>query len=461
MERSARAVIQVCSPYDGSVVGEVPAATVDDVAAAIGVAHAQLASPMPAHERAGVLERAASLLAERREQFAQTIMREAGKPILAARGEVDRAVDTLRFCAVEARSLAGMTIPMDASVSGAGKIAFMQLYPRGVVGAITPFNFPLNLCCHKIGPAIAAGCPVVHKPASQTALTAVALRELMLDAGLPAERYQLVCGEGHDVGEAITGDDRVEMITFTGSSAVGWKIRERAAKKHVSLELGNCAPLIVFSDADLDDVAAQVATHGYSFAGQSCISIQRVLVERSVYAETVERIAAKVSALGVGDPALESTHVGPVIDATSADRVWQWLEDAVANGARAVLPLSRDGNVIHPALLADVQPGMQVACAELFGPGVVMMPFDSEDEAITIANGTPYGLQAGVMTRDLSRAMRIASQLAFGGVTINEAPTFRADQMPYGGIKDSGNTREGPHYVVRDMSEQRLIVMQQ
>lgn len=461
MESTTRTAIPVISPFDGSIVGEVPAASIDDVVAAIGSAHDQLAVPMPAHERASVLERASLLLVERREHFAQTIMREAGKPILAARGEVDRAVDTLRFCAVEARSLASTTIPMDASESGSGKLAFMQLYPRGVVGAITPFNFPLNLCCHKIGPAIAAGCPIVHKPASQTALTAVALRELMIDAGLPAERYQLVCGEGHDVGEAITGDDRVEMITFTGSSEVGWKIRERAAKKHVSLELGNCAPMIVFADANLDDVAAKVAMHGYSFAGQSCISIQRVLVERSVYDDAIERIAAAVTQLGVGDPAVESTHVGPVIDERSADRVWKWLHDAVADGARAVLPLQRDGNVISPALLADVRPDMHVACAELFGPGVVMMPFEDEDEAIAIANGTPYGLQAGVMTADMARAIRVASQLAFGGVTINEAPTFRADQMPYGGIKDSGNTREGPHYVVRDMSEQRLIVIQQ
>ncbi len=308
MTSSALAEIEIFSPFDGSKVGAVPAASVADVAQAIGVAHAQLDVPMPAHERAAVLERASELLAERREAIAHTIMREAGKPITAARGEVDRAVDTLRFCAVEARSLGSTTIPMDASASGAGKIAFMQLYPRGVVGAITPFNFPLNLCCHKIGPAVAAGCPIVHKPASQTALTAVALREVMIDAGLPPDRYQLVCGEGHDVGEAITGDDRVEMITFTGSSEVGWKIRERCAKKHVSLELGNCAPLIVFEDADLEDVAAKVAMHGYSFAGQSCISIQRVLVHRSVYNEAVEQIAAKVSTLGVGDPALESTH---------------------------------------------------------------------------------------------------------------------------------------------------------
>lgn len=461
MTSPATASIQIASPYDGSIVGEVPAASVDDVASAIAAAHDQLDAPMPAHERAGVLERASALLAERREQFAQTIMREAGKPIVASRSEVDRAVDTLRFCAVEARSLAGEVIPMDASVSGAGKLAFMQLYPRGVVGAITPFNFPLNLCCHKIGPAMAAGCPVVHKPAPQTSLTAVALRQLLLDAGLPAERLQLVCGEGHDVGEAITGDDRVAMVTFTGSSEVGWKIRARALKKHVILELGNCAPLIVFGDADLDDVASKVATHGYSYAGQSCISIQRVLVERPVYAEAVERIGAAVARLGVGDPALESTHVGPVIDGRSADRVWQWLEQAVADGARSVLPMQREGNVISPALLADVRPDMRVACAELFGPGVVLMPFDSEREAISIANGTPYGLQAGVMTSDLARAMRVASQLEFGGVTINEAPTFRADQMPYGGIKDSGNTREGPRYVVREMSEQRLIIIQQ
>lgn len=451
--------IEVTSPWDGRVVGEVPEHDAVHVEEQVGVAQAAVASPLAQHERAAILDRAAALVGERADTLATCIRDEAGKPISLARVEVERAVDTLRFSAVEARTLAGDVIPMDGTASGAGRIAFTTRVPRGVVGAISPFNFPLNLCCHKIGPAVAAGCPVVHKPASTTPLTAQHLHRILLDAGLPEEHYRLVFGGGSTVGGAIVADQRVRHITFTGSSEVGWGLRAQAPRAEVALELGNATPLLVFADSDLDAVAAAVARHGYGFAGQSCIAVQRVLVERSAYDEAVERITAAAGAVAFGDPAFDEVTCGPVIDGDARARVLAWMADARAGGARITVGGGHDGNVIEPTVIADATPRMQVACDELFGPAVVLQPFSGEEEALALANGTPYGLQAGIYTNDIRRAMRVARQLDFGGVTVNEAPTFRADQQPYGGVKDSGNTREGPHYAVRAMTEERLVVL--
>lgn len=453
--------ITVTSPYDGRAVGRVERHDAASVAEAVSAAHAALDGDFPAHERAEVLDRAAELVKQRAEAIARTIGDEAGKPIAAARVEVARAVDTLRFSAVEARTLVGHMVPMEGSASGSGKLAFTIRKPLGVVGAITPFNFPLNLSCHKIAPALAAGCTVVHKPASATPLSAVQLQRILFDAGLPHDRYRLVFGPGGEIGDALVNDERVRAISFTGSSEVGWGIRERAARKHVSLELGNSTPLLVFADADIAATADTVAQHGYGFAGQSCISIQRVLVERSAYRDFVDALVPRVTELRLGDPADDSTQVGPVIDESAAQRIAAWIREAVDGGARLECGGGRTGALVEPTVLSDVTPDMKVSCQELFGPAVAVSPFDSEQEALAMANGTPYGLQAGVMTRDFQRALRVARALQFGGVTVNEAPTFRADQMPYGGVKDSGNTREGPRYAVRELTESALIVLSQ
>jgi acyl-CoA reductase-like NAD-dependent aldehyde dehydrogenase len=452
--------LDVLSPYDGSPVGRVAKGGAVEARRAVDAAARVMEDPLPAHERAAILDRTAHLIDERSEEIARTISSEAGKPMKAARVEVARATSTFTMAAVEARKLAGDVVPMDASPAGAGKLALTLRLPVGVIGAISPFNFPFNLVAHKVAPALAAGCAVVLKPASQTPLSALLLAELETEAGLPAGWLNVVCGSASEIGDVLVGDERVALITFTGSSAVGWKLRERAPRKRVNLELGNATPVIVAADADLEDVAARLAANAFSFAGQSCISVQRIYVARDAYDAFLERFLPKVEALVVGDPADDATDVGPLIAPTERDRVLEWTEEATARGARVLTGGNLDGELLRPTVVADAPPDAKVACEEVFGPLCTVSPYDSLDEAIALANGTRYGLQAGVFTRDVKAALRAAQQLEFGGVTINEVPTFRADQMPYGGVKDSGNTREGPAYAVREMTEERLVVLQ-
>jgi acyl-CoA reductase-like NAD-dependent aldehyde dehydrogenase len=332
--------------------------------------------------------------------------------------------------------------------------------PIGIVAAISPFNFPLNLVAHKVGPGFAAGCAVVLKPAGATPLSALLLAQAFEDAGQPAGWLNVIVGKSRDIGDVLTEDERVRMITFTGSSEVGWGIRARANKKKVSLELGNSTPLIVLADADLDKAAAAIAAHGYSFAGQSCISIQRVYVEDSVHDALMEKLTPKVEALKVGDPLDADTQVGPVIDHENRDRITEWVNDAVAGGAKLVTGGQvDDAGVLHPVLLDDVSLDMKVSCNEVFGPVVTVSRVSGLEQAVELANGTNYGLQAGIYTQDITKALSAARTLDFGGVTLNEAPTYRADQMPYGGVKDSGNTREGPKFAVQEMTEPRMVVI--
>jgi acyl-CoA reductase-like NAD-dependent aldehyde dehydrogenase len=415
---------------------------------------------IPAHERAAILDRVAGLLAERQDVVARTICAEAGKPMKAARVEASRAVSTFTMAAVETRKLAGDPLPMDASPAGEGKLALTLRVPIGIVGAISPFNFPLNLVAHKVAPALAAGCAVVLKPAAQTPLSALLLAELELEAGLPPGWLNVVCGPASEIGDVLVGDERVKLITFTGSVPIGWRIRERAARKRVNLELGNATPVIVAADADLDDAATRLAANAFSFAGQSCISVQRIYVERPVYDAFVERFLPRVEALVVGDPADESTDVGPLIAESERDRILGWIEEARAAGANVLTGGTLHGTLLRPTVIADAPLDAKVACEEIFGPVCIVAPYDTLDEAIALANGTRFGLQAGVFTRDVKSALRAARELEFGGVTVNEAPTFRADQMPYGGVKDSGNTREGPAYAIREMTEERAVVFQ-
>jgi acyl-CoA reductase-like NAD-dependent aldehyde dehydrogenase len=452
--------LEVRSPYDGSLVGRVAKGGTSEARRAVDAAQQALREPMPAHERAAILDRTAKLVEERAEEIARTISAEAGKPMKAARVEAARAQSTFTMAAVEARKLAGDVVPMDASPAGTGKLALTLRIPIGVVGAISPFNFPFNLVAHKVAPALAAGCPVVLKPASQTPLSALLLAELEEEAGLPAGWLNVVCGTASEIGDVLVEDERVALITFTGSAGVGWKLRERAPRKHVNLELGNATPVIVAADADLDDAAGRLAANAFSFAGQSCISVQRIYVERSAYQGFLDRFLPLVEGLVVGDPAEDATDVGPLISAGERDRVVSWIEEAETRGARILAGGDLDGELLRPTVITDVPADAKVACDEVFGPLCTVTAYDTLDEAIALANGTRYGLQAGIFTRDVKGALRAVQRLEFGGVTINEAPTFRADQMPYGGVKDSGNTREGPAYAVREMTEERLVVLQ-
>ncbi|HEY6836544.1 MAG TPA: aldehyde dehydrogenase family protein [Gaiellaceae bacterium] len=451
--------IEVRSPYSGEVVGRVAKGGADETRRAIDAAEAAMREPLPAHKRAEILVRVVSGLARRHDEIARLISDEAGKPMKAARVEAKRAMSTYTFAAVEARKLAGEMIPMDAAQAGEGKLAFTLRQPIGVVGAISPFNFPLNLVAHKLAPALAAGCAVVLKPASQTPLSALLLAELEEEAGLPPGWLSVVVGPSSEIGDVLVEDQRVKAITFTGSGGVGWGLKERAPKKKVNLELGNATPVIVAADADVDAAAKAMAANSFSFAGQSCISVQRIYVERAAYDDFVGRFIPAVEALTVGDPADEETDVGPVIDEDAKERILEWIEQARGGGAEILAGGEERDGLIRPTVIGRAGSELKVSCEEVFGPVVTVNAVDSIDEAIELANSTRYGLQAGVFTRSIETALRTARELEFGGVTVNEAPTFRSDQMPYGGVKDSGNTREGPHYAVREFTEEHLVVI--
>src|SRR3954452_3088629 len=450
--------IDVHSPYNGEVVGRAPKSGAADARQAVDAASRALESPLPAHERAAILDRVAGLLRERHEDMARTICGEAGKPIKTARVEASRAISTYTFAAVEARKLAGDVVPMDASEAGEGKVAFTLRRPIGVIGAISPFNFPCNLVAHKLAPALAAGCPVVLKPATATPLSAMLLAELEEEAGLPAGWLTVLVGPSSEIGDVLVEDERVRVITFTGSGGVGWGLRERAPRKKFTLELGNAPPVIVEPDADFGEAAQKLAANAFSFAGQSCISVQRIYVRGEVRDAFVERFLPLVEKLVVGDPAHEDTDVGPVIDEHARDRILEWIGDS---GGELLTGGDTTGEgLIRPTVIADPPRDAKVSCEEVFGPVCTVTAVDSLDEAIELANATRYGLQAGIFTADLRAALRAARELDFGGVTVNEAPTYRADQMPYGGVKDSGNTREGPAWAVRELTEERLVVLQ-
>jgi acyl-CoA reductase-like NAD-dependent aldehyde dehydrogenase len=452
--------VDVRSPYSGDVMGRVAQAGAEEARRAVAAADQAMRDPLPAHKRAEILVRVAGYLGRRHEEVAQIICAEAGKPMKAARVEASRAMSTYTYAAVEARTLTGEMVPMEGSQAGAGKLGFTLRRPIGVVGAISPFNFPLNLVAHKIAPALAAGCAVVLKPASQTPLSALLLAELETEAGLPPGWLNVLVGPASEIGDVLVEDGRVRLITFTGSSEVGWRLRERAPRKRVNLELGNATPVIVAADADLDDVASRLAAHAFSFAGQSCISVQRIYVERPAFDGFVARFLPRVKALKVGDPADEETDVGPLIDRESRDRVLEWIEQARDAGADVLTGGELEGELLAPTVIANAAPDLNVSCREVFGPVCTVNPYDTLDEAIELANATPYGLQAGIFTASTKAALEAAERLEFGGVTVNEAPTFRADQMPYGGVKESGNTREGPRWAVREMTEERLVVIE-
>jgi acyl-CoA reductase-like NAD-dependent aldehyde dehydrogenase len=451
--------VEVRSPYSGEVVGRVAKGGADETKRAIDAAEQAMLEPLPAHKRAEILVKVVAGIARRHDEIARQISDEAGKPLKAARVEASRAMSTYTFAAVEARKLAGEMVPMDAAQAGEGKLGFTLRRPIGIVGAISPFNFPLNLVAHKLAPALAAGCAVVLKPASQTPLSALTLAELEDEAGLPPGWLNVVVGASSEIGDVLVEDERVKAITFTGSGGVGWGLKERAPKKKVSLELGNATPVIVTADADIEGTAAALAANAFSFAGQSCISVQRIYVERAAYDRFVEAFVPRVRELKVGDPADEETDVGPVIDPDAKERILAWIDEARSGGAELLAGGEELDGLLQPTVIAKASPELKVSCEEVFGPVVTVNAVDSLDEAIQLANSTRYGLQAGIFTTQLDSALRAAQELEFGGVIVNEAPTFRSDQMPYGGVKDSGNTREGPAYAVRELTEERLVVI--
>ncbi|HEV8459068.1 MAG TPA: aldehyde dehydrogenase family protein [Gaiellaceae bacterium] len=449
--------IDVLSPYSGELIGRVAKGAAAEAKRALDAAERAMREPLPAHERARILDATAKLLEERQEEAAQIISAEAGKPLKAARVEAQRAISTFTFAAVEARKLAGEVVPMDASAAGAGKLAFTLRLPIGIVGAISPFNFPLNLVAHKIAPSLAAGCAVVLKPASATPLAALFLAGLEAEAGLPPGWLNVVAGSAGAIGDVLVDDERVKLITFTGSGAVGWGIAERAHRKRVKLELGNATPAIVMPDAP-EGTATKLAANAFSFAGQSCISVQRIYLVGDAWDGFVQEFVPAVEALNVGDPSDPDTDVGPVIAEDERTRILEWIEaskgDVLTGGA------ANDDGLIRPTVIANPSPADKVQCEEVFGPVVTLTQVASLDEAIEQSNATRYGLQAAIFSSDVSVCLRAARELEFGGVTVNEAPTFRADQMPYGGVKASGNTKEGPAWAVHEMTEERLVVLQ-
>ncbi len=462
MSTPEQQTIVVRSPYDGSLIGEIPSHTAADVDRAVARARAALASgPLPAWKRADILDRAAERLAARRDEFAEIIAKEAAKPLKTARVEAERAVGTLRFSAAEARTFAGEMVPLDAIPAGEGKLGFTLRVPIGVVGAIAPFNFPLNLVAHKLGPAIAAGCPVVLKPASQTPFSSLALARMLIDeCGLPDDHLQVVTGSGATVGNALVDHPDVALITFTGSPEVGWAIRARAPRKRVGLELGNNAPAIIEPDGDWASAAAKIKLAGFSHAGQSCISTQRILVHRSIEAEFSRALVAHVESLVVGDPLDAATDVSALISPAETERVETWIAEAVGSGARILTGGRRqDDGVLLPTVVADATADMKVCAKELFGPVVTITAYDTLDEALALANDTAYGLQAAIFTAHLGAALRAVRELDYGGVVVNDVPTFRADQQPYGGLRDSGNTREGPAFTIEEMTEIKMVII--
>ena len=451
----------VFNPYDQSVVDTVPKASAAEVTQAITSAErgAKVMAATSAYERYDILRRAADLMEERSEDLARTITLEEGKIIFEARVEVQRAIQTITLSSEEAKRLYGETLPLDAAPSAQGQFGFTIRVPVGVVAAIAPFNFPLNLVCHKIGPALAAGNSVVLKPAGDTPLSALKMTEILLDAGLPEEGIQCITGSGAEIGDILTGDPRVRKITFTGSMEVGDRICRNAGIKKVTMELGSNSPLIVMSDADLDKVAAATVAGGFANAGQVCISTQRVLADQRIYADFLDALVAPTEAFATGDPLATETKMGPMIRAGDAERVGQWIGEAVQQGARIVAGGDHEGTLHAPTVVADATPDMLISREELFGPAVAVSAFNDIDEAIAMANDTRFGLSAGIFTQNLDWAMRFAREVHSGNLHINSSPLWRVDMMPYGGLKDSGMGKEGPSYAVSEMTELKMVVM--
>ncbi|MEH7342570.1 aldehyde dehydrogenase family protein [Bacillus sp. JJ1532] len=448
------------SPYSRELIAEVPAATVEEVDLAIEAAYQtrNTMSEMPSHQRAKILENLANLIEKRSDEAAKIIAEEAAKPINTAKVEVARTIQTYKFAAEEAKRLSGETIPMDAAPGGEGRLAYTVREPLGVIGAITPFNFPMNLVAHKVGPAIAAGNTIVLKPASQTPLSSYFLAELLQEAGLPSGAFNVVTGSGAVVGEKLIADDRVKKITFTGSPEVGIGIRNKAGLKHVTLELGSNAALIVDRNVDVEKIVPRCVTGAFGYQGQVCISLQRIYVHKDNYDSFVESFVKATENLIVGDPLDSQTDVSALISPKDVERSLNWIEDAKQHGAIVATGGTYEGNILIPTVLLGVDATSKVSCQEVFAPIVLINKVDSVEEAIDLVNDSRYGLQAGIYTENIHTAMHASKKLHVGGVLINDIPTFRVDHMPYGGVKESGVGREGIKYAIKEMTELKLVI---
>ena len=453
--------LEVKNKYDGSTVGVLPTASREDLDHAIAAAQRAeaLMAEMPAYKRAEILLKTAALLRERSEDLAKTIAAEAGKALKFARAEVDRAISTFTIASEEAKRLHGETIPLDAVPAGEGYFGFWTRRPVGVIAAISPFNFPLNLVAHKVAPAIASGNTIVLKPATTTPLTAVKLCQVLAEAGLPAGAINLVVGSGGTVGEWLVTDPRVDQITFTGSPDVGRHILSVAGIKKVTLELGNTSPVVVAPDADLDFVAKRCAVGAYYNSGQVCISVQRIYSEKQVYEPFSEKFVKATEALVVGDPLDERVDVGPMIDPKEVDRIEDWVHEATTSGAKVLTGGRRDGTVYYPTILAGVSDDMKVVAEEAFAPVASVIASDDFESALEQANDTKFGLQVGVFTKDIDRVFKAVKRLNFGGVIVNDTPNFRADHMPYGGNRQSGLGREGVKFAMEEMTNIQLVAI--
>jgi acyl-CoA reductase-like NAD-dependent aldehyde dehydrogenase len=451
---------EINSPYDGSLVGVVTLASPRQIEAAIAasVRAFQVTRKLPAFKRQAILRAVSSRIQQKRDEFARIMALESGKPIKTARAEVDRAIFTFSVAAEEATRIGGEYLPLDLQEFTAGRWGIVRRYPVGPIAAITPFNFPLNLVAHKVAPAIASGCTVVLKPAPQTPFSAFLLAELIHEAGWPAGALNVVPTSNEDAA-LIVSDDRLKMLSFTGSSAVGWKLKATAGKKKVTLELGGNAAVAIHSDADLEFAAERCAVAGFSYAGQSCISVQRILVHRPAFDSFLQKFIERTKKLKTGDPLDESTDIGPLIRASDAERASNWIQEAVSAGAKILLGGGRKGSVLEPTILTNTRAEMKVNCEEVFAPVKTVEPYDDFADALGRINASPYGLQAGLFTNDARLIFRAYDALEVGGLIVGDVPTFRIDHMPYGGVKDSGLGREGLRYAIEEMTEPRLLAM--
>ena len=419
---------------------------------------AKVMASLSGYQRYEILTRAVALMKERVDDLGRTITMEEGKIIGEGLGEAERAIQTMTGSAEEAKRLFGEVVPLDGAPTWTGQLGFTLRVPCGVVAAISPFNFPLNLVAHKVGPALAAGNAVIIKPASDTPLSALKLTEILVEAGVPAEAVQCVTGSGGSIGDALVADERVRKVTFTGSKEVGEHICRTAGLKKVTMELGSNSPLIVMPDADMEKVVAGTVASGFSNAGQVCISAQRILTNESVYGDYLDALTEGVKGLSTGDPLDGTVKMGPMVRAQDAVRVNEWVTEAVAGGARTVVGGEYEGAMHAPTVVADVSPEMRISCDELFGPAVAVTPFSDIDQAIAMANDTNYGLSAAIFTQNIDWAMKFAREVDSGNLMINSGPQWRADLMPYGGVKDSGMGKEGPRYAVEEMTELKMVI---
>lgn len=452
--------LDVINPYNQEVIGKISCAKEEDINQAVITAEKvfhETMKKMPAYQRSEILRKTADLLEEKSNEFVNLLALEAGKPIREGEGEVTRAIQVLRFASEGAKSIYGEYIPMDSAIGGENQIGITKRVPLGVIAAITPFNFPLNLVLHKVAPAIAAGNTIVLKPAEKTPFSTVKLYQLLEHAGLPKGALNILMGPGQELVEPLVTHPIVKKVTFTGSGTIGWKIKEMAKRKKVTLELGSNAPNIIFADSDLEKAVSAICMGGYTFAGQACVSAQRIYVEKEIHDTFISKLEEQLKQLKAGNPLDETTTFGPMITEEAAIRAEEWINEAVLDGADIIIGGKRQGTMLQPTVLKNVTSEMRVVCAEVFAPIVSIIAFETEDEVIRYANDSDLGLHAGVFTKDINRAFRLADSIETGGVWINEASVRRYDHIPYGGVKNSGIGKEGIKYAIDDMTDVKFI----